>query len=831
MGDCSNLETHPTQQKQRAVAGFLLALAKTGHAQYILTGDKDQSRKEFDAFQPAIERFSKVMESVDRVLARDIINSYTTILESINHPNSNVETFLKPTRLFRMIWLESKVSASRQTQPDVFSHELQFFLVNENPLKLISYLITAAFDGLSVSLLRKDSVMNIGVWKAFIVKRLPLIVKNLLSAALINVNPTQIENIICQPITTLSRDTISLICRPSGNNSIVDEMFPTAGSQNNMSDIRFDFIKAFVALNILSEHAFQLIQDDKFAYDIKRIDEMKLLNEGFIDDSFTGKTYYISSVSSVSMNENSEYVSFEDSRIVELVNDFFELDGIYQARVAQEVLNMLNFWVEGANTRNINRLCQALSLNLNALDVLLLHVRPSDLYRPLVTLLDEWRHDEDEVNFQEVYTDFGCIMLMVILGFERYNLTLVDLGLDGADKSFCVSMLRQSANAETTLDDLSPENRELLGGWISALFDAGAISDDLMKMSAVKELYKLVPTLFRQAVAACSAKIIDLDTLRGGLEYFLQPFLLPSLLGAFIWIRNSIWRQQADTMTLLQMLTSLLISELEGEAQNIHRIVLSIAARDLYPILTRISHSAGSAEEQLFVEPKILSILEPYYTSARSSSSVLLEQNVSLEIAIKEHISVLSNWVMNSTESGPPGYNFDLINSAVQELGALHVLMILLDHLDEVGGNSATNTAGGNEFETAVEVITALVVLTGKPRSRFLVGERPDSDVVTTITDIKDEDVIECRRQLGRPSISTTGPVKSHTIGAKPVGKVTGSNNKYPSTVGSKTASKAAPGSKEKSETTDDTLLVGFHRLQSSVSAYVSRRRAMESRK
>lgn len=851
MADCADAKNNSSKQKLRAVAGFLLALAKSGHAQLVLSnGDnKEQSRKEFDAFEPSIAKFSKVLQFVDAVLARDVLASYTSIFAAIKHPNSfsNVEAFLKSTRVFRMIWLESKLLTLRQTQPVTFQNELQFFLVHESPLKLISNLVTAAFDGLSVSLLRKDSPMNVGLWKSFIIKRLPLVVKALLAASFVNVNPTQVENIICQPITTLSRDTINLIRRPAGNDSIVDEMFPTSGMPNTMSDIRFDLIKAFVALNILSEHAFQILGEDSFSYNIPRIDEMALLNDGLIVDTISGNSFYINEVSTMAMQENSEYVSFEESRIVFLVFGFADLDGIYQERIANELLRLLRYWIDGGNTRNINRLCQALALNTATLDALFLHIKPSDIFKPLVTLLDDWRHDEDEVNFQEVYTDFGCILLLIILGFERYDLALADLGCDGGEDSFCVSMLRQSGNVEVALDDLLLENRELLGGWITALFDAGAISDDLMKISAVKDLYTLVPTIFRQAVAACSANIIDLDTLRGGLEYFLQPFLLPSLLGAFRWIGNSIWRQQQDTMTLLQIVTTLLVSDVEGEARNIHRIVLFIAAPELYLPLTHISNGAKSMEENLFVEPRILSILEPYYSnsggqggsggSGSNRRALLFEQHGSIANSIREHVTGLANWATNDLESGPPGYTFDLVSCAVRELGATAVLVVLLDHLDSAVQSSwrtvGPSTGGGTDFETLLDVVTAIVVLASRPMGRFLVEDKPDSNLAEIVIEYSDEDVITLRTAYGlsSPQLKSESTSETNSNGSRPGSRQSGpafAANRRDQREAS-TSAKVAGGQRDENGTEEERLLHGFKRLQRNVGAYVSRRRAMEA--
>lgn len=60
------------------------------------------------------------------------------------------------------------------------------------------------------------------------------------------------------------------------------------------------------------------------------------------------------------------------------------------------------------------------------------------------------------------------------------------------------------------------ENR-LLGGWIRGLFES-ELSDELMSECSPKEFHLLVATLFDQSLRACQAKLLALETLRGGFE-------------------------------------------------------------------------------------------------------------------------------------------------------------------------------------------------------------------------------------------------------------------------------------------------------------------------
>lgn len=103
---------------------------------------------------------------------------------------------------------------------------------------------------------------------------------------------------------------------------------------------------------------------------------------------------------------------------------------------------------------------------------------------------------------------------------HRFNLQPHDLGIDSPN-SFVLGYFK-NACMDRSPDDLTEHENKLLGGWIRGLFES-ELSDELMSMCSPKEFHLLVATLFDQSLRACQAKVLALDTLRGGFEC-KQPF-------------------------------------------------------------------------------------------------------------------------------------------------------------------------------------------------------------------------------------------------------------------------------------------------------------------
>lgn len=129
----------------------------------------------------------------------------------------------------------------------------------------------------------------------------------------------------------------------------------------------------------------------------------------------------------------------------------------------------------------------------------------------------------------------------------------------GTSKGFFALWL-PSAPAVYPLQGLDDESKAAVHGWVEGLFGEG-ISDELMQCvplsSAIKipsltlvacsstnprVLLRVAPTICKQSLVACQAGVIDLDTLREGLSYFLQELLSFTLPGVVHWLVDEIGR-------------------------------------------------------------------------------------------------------------------------------------------------------------------------------------------------------------------------------------------------------------------------------------------------
>lgn len=116
-----------------------------------------------------------------------------------------------------------------------------------------------------------------------------------------------------------------------------------------------------------------------------------------------------------------------------------------------------------------------------------------------------------------MYDEFSAILVLVLAFVYRYELTYDDLGI-GHD-SF-VAQLLERGHRSIAPNDLTEEQGKHLGGWLRGLFDADkeGLSNDVFASCRPQEFYLIVPTLFHQTVMACSADVLSLDSVKGGLE-------------------------------------------------------------------------------------------------------------------------------------------------------------------------------------------------------------------------------------------------------------------------------------------------------------------------
>lgn len=236
---------------------------------------------------------------------------------------------------------------------------------------------------------------------------------------------------------------------------------------------------------------------------------------------------------------------------------------------ARQLVLQIQGWLEQHDLESIARWCKALSqdacegANGAMLDTIMLYLDPVELVEPLASILDHQdvgQTSDEPSTLSDVllFVQLVCYRYDVAPGrIKRYSVTQDDaMQLDGSSSQqesgnatssapFLATYLATSSTSYP-LPSLTEENRLLVSRWIQALFGNEGISDDLISASPPPTLLRLSPLLFSQSISACLYGIIDLETLRGGLSYFLQDLLSFALPGALNWLLAEIPRVPAQ---------------------------------------------------------------------------------------------------------------------------------------------------------------------------------------------------------------------------------------------------------------------------------------------
>ena len=177
-------------------------------------------------------------------------------------------------------------------------------------------------------------------------------------------------------------------------------------------------------------------------------------------------------------------------------------------------------------TMSLKLLCGQLVQKPLSLDVLLLFEKLTTITEPLCQLLDHWRYEEDQGEYQPVYEEFGAILLLV-LGFAyRYNLSAADMGIHSSD-SYVAKILNR-AHIARPLENLTAQENTHLEGWFQGLYnsEAGGLGDELMSSCPPQNFYLLIATLFSQTVIGYSVGNLNDENLKSGIECrFLNPLV------------------------------------------------------------------------------------------------------------------------------------------------------------------------------------------------------------------------------------------------------------------------------------------------------------------
>ncbi|OJJ53117.1 hypothetical protein ASPSYDRAFT_51221 [Aspergillus sydowii CBS 593.65] len=535
---------------------------------------------------------------------------------------------------------------------------------------LIEEIITATFDVLSNAMYRKESSRTMLLLRSFLVNKLPPFFSTMLSISMVTL---PMEVCISHALSRIDPNTF-----PS-----FSQMFSMQGN-TALSDVRQEFLFSCASHKLIPEASIERLLGEN---------PMQTLPVGgsFVKDELVAQ-----------INANHE-------RAEQLISGIESTEGNAGAIVGAITEVMHNLCIQ-KETMTLKNICNSLSRRPQSLDIMLLFRSPKQILQPLCTLLDAWHWDEDQGESQPVYDEFGSILLLVLTFKYRYDLRPFDLGITSSN-SFILKLIERGSSS-LKLDELSEKQNKNLGEWIAALFIAEGISEETMSACSPQEFYMLVSTLFRQSLGACEAGKLEFDTLKGGFEYLLEPFLLPSLVVALTWLGNHIWESEQDPTIPLKTLQSLVTpSSISGEAREIHLTVLNITARSLEEQLkdVRTRHS-----NRTDIKP-ILDALEPCLSFQRTGSCHKSELDTwathtpgGLLGSIRNTFQSLVLWSTSPDVSmAPPSYTHRPITTAIRTLGATRVLTALLDELLKLQTESTNTNASAPDI--ALDIAATLI--------------------------------------------------------------------------------------------------------------------------
>ena len=167
---------------------------------------------------------------------------------------------------------------------------------------------------------------------------------------------------------------------------------------------------------------------------------------------------------------------------------------------------------------SLKLLCTEMVQKPSSLDVLLLFETLPNILGPLCQLLDSWRYEEDQAEYQPVYEEFGAVLLLIFAFTYRYGLKPSDIGLYSPKSS--VRRILTQAHVDRDESQLSEQEKKHLNGWILGLFDSetGGLGDDLMSSCPPQDFYLLVAPLFYNIVVGYAHGYISDESLKSGVE-------------------------------------------------------------------------------------------------------------------------------------------------------------------------------------------------------------------------------------------------------------------------------------------------------------------------
>jgi mediator of RNA polymerase II transcription subunit 5 len=203
----------------------------------------------------------------------------------------------------------------------------------------------------------------------------------------------------------------------------------------------------------------------------------------------------------------------------------------------------------------------------------------------------------------------------------------------------------------------------------------------------------------------------------------LEPFLLPSLVIAIIWLIHNIWQlsdrgKATNSIHLLQALTK---TPTSSEARAIHKTILTIVAEPLSQLLES-SSGPKKVNQDLTA---LLASIQPHKDGRYTNTATKVEIEPWTSTAggmlgsVRNTFHSLLYWDTSLIPSAglPTSFTYKQIDTAVQFNGAAEVLRVLVDELKLLSGNPS--------FDPALDILSSAICARA--------GSLPEADFILTL--------------------------------------------------------------------------------------------------
>ncbi|KKF95487.1 Mediator of RNA polymerase II transcription subunit 5 [Ceratocystis platani] len=372
----------------------------------------------------------------------------------------------------------------------------------------------------------------------------------------------------------------------------------------------------------------------------------------------------------------------DPERAIRLLDELDKTNGNVGA-VCQALVEVFGQLCANRDTSLLKTLCSQLARQPRALDVIQLFEKPVTLLQPLCNLLDGWKYDEDQGEYQPVYEEFGSILLLVMAFAYRYNLSPPDMGIRSPD-SFVAKLIREG-HLSKTLAELTPTEESRLSVWTHSLFggDTGGLTDELMASCPPQDFYLLVATLFKNMVVANSEGTLSDEALKGGIEYLVDTFLMPSLVPAVLFLADQLSVDlEQEQLAMVKILHLILQPKaIHNDTAPMLVAVMNLTAKPLERALRRYQRRYPTSQA---VEPLLAAIKDCIPLSRRTGGA--------------DH-NELEAWCAT-----PSGGLAIAILAAIRRMTAQHVIRLIIDEI------KAFTAHGSPAQNIAYDVALALIV-------------------------------------------------------------------------------------------------------------------------